>query len=225
MALPSAVDLRRGCPPVYNQTGLNSCQANAIAGAVEFDLMKEKMKRVFVPSRLFLYYNERVIEGTVSSDVGAAIRTGIKSVAHQGDCPARLWPYVIKKFKVKPPEKCYTNALKYRAVEYQRLVRDLDQFKGCLASGYPFVFGFTVYSRFEGAEVRKTGILQMPSPREKEVGKHAVLAVGFNDSNQRFLVRNSWGAHWGMKGYFTMPYQFLLDDELSSDFWTIRIVA
>ncbi len=225
VALPSAVDLRRGCPPVYNQRSLGSCQANAIAGAVEFDLIKQKMKRVFVPSRLFLYYNERVMEGTVKSDVGAAVRTGIKSVAHQGDCPEKLWPYVIKKFKVKPSEKCYKNALKYRAVEYQRVDRDLDQFKGCLASGFPFVFGFTVYSRFEGPEARRTGILQMPSPSEKVVGKHAVLAVGFDDSIQRFLVRNSWGADWGMKGYFTMPYQYLLDDELSSDFWTIRIVT
>ncbi len=183
------------------------------------------MKRVFVPSRLFLYYNERVIEGTVKADVGAAIRNGIKSVAHQGDCPESLWPYLIKKFKVKPPKKCYINALRYRAVEYQRLQRDLDQFKGCLASGYPFVFGFTVYSSFESPEVKRTGIVRMPSSGEKVVGKHAVLAVGFNDSDQGFMVRNSWGADWGMKGYFTMPYQYLLDEELSSDFWTIRIVT
>jgi C1A family cysteine protease len=60
---------------------------------------------------------------------------------------------------------------------------------------------------------------------EKVVGKHAVLAVGFNDSHQRFLARNSWGADWGMRGYFTMPYQHLLDDELSADFRTIRIVT
>ena len=37
-----------------------------------------------------------------------------------------------------------TNALKYRADEYQRLQRDLGQSKGSLASGYLFVFGFTV---------------------------------------------------------------------------------
>ena len=91
-------------PPSHNQKSLDSCQANAIAAAVEFDLIKEKMKRVFVPSRLFLYYSERVIEGTVKADLGAAIRDGTKSVAHRGDCPASLWPYIIKNFKVKPPE-------------------------------------------------------------------------------------------------------------------------
>ena len=158
-------------PPSHNRKSLGSCQANAIAAAVEFDLIKEKMKRVFVPSRLFLYYNERVMEGTVKADVGAAIRDGLKSVADQGDCRESLWPYIIKNFKVKPPQKCYTNALKYRADEDQRLQRDLDQFKVCLASGHPFVFGFTVYSSSKGPRGHQDCTFQMPSSGEKVVGK------------------------------------------------------
>jgi C1A family cysteine protease len=224
-ALPPSVDLRPGCPPVYNQGDLGSCTSNAIAGAVEFDLMKENQKRIFVPSRLFLYYNERAIEGTVSTDSGAQVRDGIKTVSHQGDCPEALWPYNIKKFAVKPPAKCYSDATKYKAVEYQRVNRALKQFKGCLASGYPFVFGFTVYESFEGAEVAKTGHVNMPKHNEKTLGGHAVMAVGYEDSHSWFLVRNSWGSDWGMKGYFTMPYRYLLDGNLSDDFWTIRVVS
>jgi C1A family cysteine protease len=86
------------------------------------------------------------------------------------------------------------------------------------------VFGFTVYESFESAEVARTGALQMPKPKEGVVGGHAVLAVGYDDKIERFMVRNSWGTSWGKKGYFTMPYTYLLSENLSDDFWTIRLV-
>ena len=96
--------------------------------------------------------------------------------------------------------------------------------KACLASGYPFVFGFTVYESFESPQVAKTGVAALPGPSEAVVGGHAVLAVGYDDAQHSFLVRNSWGDGWGMKGYFTMPYAYLTQSDLSSDFWTIRLV-
>src|SRR6202158_2921 len=159
--VPASVDLRAKCPPVYDQGQLGSCTANAIAGAVQFDLMKES-KPVFVPSRLFIYYNERVIEGTVNSDSGAQIRDGIKTVASQGVCPEPEWPYDIAKCAQKPSAKAYSDAVTDRAISYQSLVQDLNQMKGCLASGYPFVFGFTVYESFETAAVAKSGHAPMP---------------------------------------------------------------
>jgi len=222
--LPPSVDMRPQCPPVYDQGDLGSCTANAISAAVEFDLMKEH-KKAFEPSRLFLYYNERAIEGTVSTDSGAQIRDGIKSVSHQGDCPEELWPYVIAEFAVKPPQKCYTQATKYKAVQYQRVTQTLTQLKGCLASGYPFVLGFTVYDSFESPQVAQTGHASMPTPGEKVIGGHAVMTVGYDESQQWFVIRNSWGENWGMKGYFTLPYAYLLDQNLSSDFWTIHVVT
>ena len=105
-ALPPSTDLRSGCPAVYDQGRLGSCTANAIGGAIEFDRMKQKLPD-FVPSRLFIYYNERVIEGTVSSDSGAQIRDGIKTVASQGVCPEPDWPYDITKFTQKPPANAW----------------------------------------------------------------------------------------------------------------------
>ena len=145
--IPSKVDLTAKCPPVYDQGQLGSCTANAIAAAVEFGLKKEH-KHAFMPSRLFIYYNERAMEHTVDSDSGAMIRDGIKSVARQGDAPEKEWPYDIAKFKIKPPPNVYHDAKKHRVVQYQRVVQNLTQMRGCLASGYPFVFGFTVYESF-----------------------------------------------------------------------------
>jgi C1A family cysteine protease len=210
---------------VYDQEQLGSCTANAIAAALEFDQMKEKQANVFMPSRLFIYYNERAMEGTVNEDSGGQIRDGIKSVAQQGDCPETLWPYDITKFAVKPPQQCYQQALKFKAVQYQRLSQILNQLKGCLASCYPFVFGFSVYESFESPQVAQTGHAPMPAPAEKSIGGHAVMAVGYDDSQNWFIVRNSWGVGWGMEGYFTLPYAYLLEQNLASDFWTIRVVS
>jgi C1A family cysteine protease len=224
--LPPKIDLRAQCPKtIYDQGQLGSCTGNAIACAIQFDRRKQKLKPDFVPSRLFIYYNERVIEGTVASDCGAQIRDGIKCVAKLGDCPEPEWPYDIARFAEKPGAKCYRDALKYKAVQYQRVVQTLNQMKGCLASGYPFVFGFSVYESFEGPEVAKSGVVSMPASCEKQLGGHAVIAVGYDDKDQRFLIRNSWGAKWGKRGYFTMPYAYLTDDNLAADFWTIRIIA
>jgi C1A family cysteine protease len=224
VAPPANVDLRAQCPPVYDQGQLGSCTANAIAGAIQFDQMKQKLAQIFTPARLFIYYNERAIEHTVDSDSGAQIRDGIKNVGKQGDCPETEWPYVITKFKTKPPKKCFADALKYKVVLYQRLTQMLSQLKGCLASGWPFVFGFTVYESFESAQVAKTGHASLPKSNEQSIGGHAVMCVGYDDSKQWFTIRNSWGSKWGMKGYFTLPYAYVTAANLASDFWTIRVV-
>ena len=223
-ALPASVDLTSACPAIYDQGHLGSCTANAIAAAMQFDQLKQNLSTVFVPSRLFIYYDERAMEGTVDSDSGAMIRDGMKSVGNQGVCPEDMWPYNIESFAVKPTDACYQAALQHKAILYQRVTRNLNQMKGCLASGYPFVFGFTVYESFESEQVAKDGHAPMPKPGEQVLGGHAVLAVGYDDVNQWFIVRNSWGTGWGMQGYFTLPYAYLTNRGLASDFWTVRVV-
>jgi C1A family cysteine protease len=220
--LPPSVDLRSACPPVYDQGALGSCTANAIAAALEFDAVRQKLPDV-MPSRLFIYYNERAIEGTVQSDSGAQIRDGIKSVAQWGDCPETEWPYDISQFTVQPPQQCYDDAAKHLALVYEAVPQDLDELRACLAAGFPFVFGFTVYSSFESDYVARTGQVPMPHWFERAIGGHAVMAVGYDDPSQTFTVRNSWGSSWGDGGYFHFPYAYMTS-RLSSDFWTIRTV-
>ena len=232
-ALPASVDLRPNAPPVYDQGQLGSCTGNAIAAAVQFERMRQNLAgaAASVPSRLFIYYNERVIEGTVAQDAGGQLRDGIKTVARQGACfetGRGAWPYFPTKFARKPPAACYRVAATDTTVQYSAIQQGVPQateaqLKGCLAEGYPFVFGFTVYESFESAAVATSGVVPMPGPGEAVLGGHAVLAVGYDDATRQFIVRNSWGAEWGLAGYFLMPYGYLTDSNLASDFWTIRM--
>ena len=232
-ALPTRMDLRKQGPPVYDQGVLGSCTANAIAAAHQFEQIRQlgegtgsvsAVRHSFVPSRLFIYYNERAIENTVDQDAGAMLRDGIKTVVRQGVCPESDWPYVIAKFTRKPPAPCYSEALNHQVLSYRRLTQSVTQMKGCLASGYPFVFGFSVYESFESPVVAKTGVVPMPASDERILGGHAVTAVGYDDATRQFIVRNSWGAKWGRNGTCFMPYAYLTDPALAADFWTIRLV-
>jgi C1A family cysteine protease len=221
VALPRMVDLSQQMPPVEDQGRLGSCTGNAIAGALEFLEGKTPDKQFFDVSRLFIYYQERVIEGTVLWDEGAMIRDGVKACAKVGYCTEEKWPYMISKFDRKPPRAAYADAAKRKITEYLR-ASTLDDFKAALASGFPVVFGFSVYKSFESAQVAQTGDVSMPSGNDAMLGGHAVLMVGYDDDTGRVRVRNSWGTDWGDKGYFTMPYEYVADRNLSDDFWVIR---
>jgi C1A family cysteine protease len=216
------VDLRSTFPVVYNQDKLGSCTANAIAAAYEYDEIKQNEKDVFIPSRLFIYYNERKMEGSVDTDSGAEIRDGFRSIRVDGVCSEDMWKYDITKFNECPTQECYDDAKNHKSIEYKRVVQSQEQLKQCLIEGFPFVFGFNVYSSFETQEVAETGIMPIPKKGEELLGGHAVCAVGFDDNKRVFIVRNSWGDSWGDKGYFYMPYAFITNTSQCSDFWTVR---
>jgi C1A family cysteine protease len=219
------VDLRPYCPKVYDQGHLGSCTANSIAGAYEFDEMKQKEDHAFTPSRLFIYYNERKMENTIDEDAGAMLRDGIKTINNDGVCPENMWEYDISKFTTEPSKEAYDSAKHHKCVEYKRVEQTLPQLKQCLIEGFPFIFGMMVYESFESMEVAKTGNVPMPKEDESLLGGHAVLCVGFDDTKKVFMVRNSWGEGWGDNGYFYLPYDFMKDSSLVSDIWTVRKVV
>jgi C1A family cysteine protease len=221
--LPTEVDLRSKCPPVYDQGTLGSCTANAGCCAVEFDMIAQGEKDTLL-SRLFLYYNERKRDGDVADDSGSTLRTCIKSIDSDGVCVETLCPYQIADFTHKPSAAAYTEAKKHKGVKSFALNQNLYELQHCLAVfGRPFVLGIQVYESFESQAVAETGIVPMPQPGEQLMGGHAVICVGYKPGY--FIIRNSWGASWGDHGYFYLPTDFVLNSQYTSDLWCLEKVT
>lgn len=217
------VDPRGDMPAPYDQGALGSCTANAVGAAIEYENRLDG-KDFGTPSRLFIYYGEREIEGSLSQgDTGAFGRDGFKFAHKVGVPPETDWPYDVAKYQEKPPAEAYADAAKHKIGDYRAVGRSLTRFKAVLSNKQTIAFGFTVFESFESPQVADTGIMPTPAQGEKVLGGHEVLLVGYlKDEPNYGLVRNSWGADWGLGGYFLMPWSILLDTNLSSDFRTIR---
>lgn len=209
------IDLRSRLPPVYDQGNLGSCTANAVGGMVHY---MQEVK--FMPSRLFIYYNTRSLENTIRIDAGATLRNTMKAIAKQGVCPETIWPYIISRFALKPSNASYNAAASEKITQYISVPQDQASIETLLSKNFVIAFGFLVYNSFYA--VSGNGLLRMPGSRERVIGGHAVLLVGYDRLRRLFIVRNSWGGRWGDKGYFYMPYDYVLDRQRAFDFWTIN---
>ena len=217
MALPTVADVSEGMPAVYNQLDLGSCTANAGSALAEF-VMGKIGKTMFMPSRLAIYYWNRVADGDPGQDNGSSLSTTMKTLETCGVPHENIWWYNTKKFAVKPNETVVADAAKFVMSPGLSINQDLDYMRSCIAEGWPFIFGFTVYESFE--KIGSDGIMPMPAASESILGGHAVVAVGYDDNNKLFKIRNSWGDSWGAKGYFYMPYDYMTNNSYSDDFWT-----
>ena len=218
--LPSLVDWSEQCGTAYDQLSLGSCVANSVCELMRFNAFSQGNKECD-PSRLFLYYVARDLAYTSALDCGSTIRDAIKGVAKIGVCSEQDWPYDVLKFAKKPQKSAYSSAEKFQAIAYERVGPSLEDMKLCLATGRPFSFGFTVYDSFLDKSWHPSGMMPTPSLSEADHGGHAVLAVGYSDEKQCFLIRNSWGSDWGLAGNFWMPYSVISNENLCDDRWTI----
>jgi C1A family cysteine protease len=235
-SLPASADLRAWCSPIENQGSLGSCTANAGVGIVEY-YERRAFGKYIDASRLFLYKTTRdMLHWT--GDTGASLRSTMGALALFGVPPEEYWPYVVADFEKEPPAFCYAFAQNYQAISYYRLDPSgtpketlLNTIKTNLAACLPSMFGFTVYSSYTQAAA--TGKIPYPTPGEKIVGGHAIVAVGHNDdllirntdpnaveTKGALLIRNSWGTEWGSRGYGWLPYDYILKG-LAVDWWML----
>jgi C1A family cysteine protease len=221
---PEEVHLQHSSPfqfPIYDQGELGSCVGNATAAAMQYLLRKQHLPN-FTPSRLAIYYGARKIEGTIGSDAGCMVRDAITVVAQEGVAPEQFWPYIPQRFRDAPDQKYDSAAIQHQALEYARVRQTRMAIQQALAAGHPIITGISVFDSFESDAVATTGTVPLPAPTEQLQGGHAILLVGY--SADRVEVRNSWGKDWGDKGYFTLPWDYVLSPDLAEDFWVIRLI-
>jgi C1A family cysteine protease len=234
--LPDSVDLRQWCSPIEDQGKIGSCTAHAGVSIVEY-FERRAFGNHLDASRLFLYKATRNLLH-YTGDTGAFIRSAMAALALFGVPPEEYWPYNPADLDKEPPGFCYALARNYQAISYYRLdvpgtSKDalLAAIKKNLAAGIPVIFGFTVYSSY--IQSAKTGKVPFPAANEKMVGGHAIAAVGYDDSvsirntgtnstetKGALLIRNSWGAGWGVDGYGWLPYEYVLKG-LAIDWWSL----
>ena len=221
--LPAFVDLRGHLTPIEDQGEVGSCTANALAGALEY-LEKRTNGAEGRVSRLFIYWNERDVEGSADQDHGASLSDGIKVLKTDGACAEETWQYDKDLVFEQPGDDAYDEAKDHTIDEAHRVKVDLHDMRHCLAEGYPFVFGLQVYDAFQVDGEKNRGVIRTPDPETHEhAGGHAMLCVGYSDKDQMFLVRNSWGPRWGAHGYCYIPYEYLANPDHCHDAWTIRV--
>lgn len=221
IVLPQSFDLRTASnfPPVVDQGNLGSCVPNQVSNVLRYCLRKQKEKIEFQPSRLYIYYFGRLLSGNdVTKDTGLSIRGGFDSVAKYGACSENNWGYKIPKFTEKPNDNAVkagkTHIPKYK---YIRVSQNLLELKKVLFGGFPIVCGIVLYNSFNPD---KNGTINLPNKRTERIwGRHCVSIIGYDDVKRVFIMSNTWGSWWGNKGFFTLPYDYILDGELSADFW------
>lgn len=218
------VDPRGDLPPIFDQGQLGSCTANATAALFQYDAILDGTDPGLL-SRLWIYYNERKIEGELGQgDTGAIGSDAFKVATTVGVCSETDWPYDITTFQGPIPRAATKDAGYYRlAKPYRSVVPTVEALKAVLSNRQTVAFGFSVYESFEDYETAKTGIVPMPDVKnERLLGGHEVLLVGYlKDEPDYGLCRNSWGTSWGLSGYFLMPWKLLTSRTLASDWTTI----
>jgi len=212
--LREMVDLRNWASPVESQGHLGSCTGQAVVGAYELLLNKEVPTKFTDLSRLFVYYNARLIENVVNEDVGAYMRDAVKAVQKYGVCAESIWPYNIQDFSITPSISSYEDATHRNIKNYYR-ISTLEDILDAINKDWPVVFSMKVYTSFDNL-YDSENTTQLPSSGEEPIGAHAMCLVGYDLQKQMLLARNSFGTDWGMDGYCYIPFDYARTEIMDS---------
>ena len=161
---------------------------------------------------------------TTAIDSGVDNRTMLKALASWGYPPEVAWPYEVMRYRMRPSNAAYALAKPSHITAYHAVAQTETDMMGCLASGKPFLAGFTVYESFESPSVVASGVVPLPAAGEQVLGGHDVVVYGYDRTKGVWLFQNDWGASYGVAGRGTLPWAYLTNPALAGDFWAIDAV-
>lgn len=227
--VPLSVDLRERHEFVVKDQGyLGSCVAHAVGSAIEYaqntrpndpevsDFLEEDRK--FQVSRLFLYYEARRPIGALEEDSGCYIRDAMRVAYNIGVPRETGWGYHEDAFDKEPPKRSYKSAPYHKISSYRSVAVNNQEIRLALSLGHPVVFGVSIFESFYN---ERNGIVPMPTFNDEYLGGHAMLIVGYDDRSARYTVLNSWGNTWGDDGFCYLPYGYVGNRQLGSDYWLL----
>jgi len=215
LQIPSSFNLRSRMPSVLFQGILKSCGANAISNCLKFHQKGKK----FQPSRLFIHYNARKIDGIDTKiDNSPSFGALLQSIIQYNACDEWTVPYNTFNYSKKPPTVAYTKAKQNKNVVCT-LIFNRDKIiamKQNIYQNRPVIFAcklFQSYNNFnldaKNLSTLLTGYISMPDSQEKEIGSHYLICCCYNDAKKYFIVQNSLGVLLGDYGYFYFPYDYV----------------
>ena len=214
------IDLRKWSSPIEDQSSLGSCVGNAVVGALELLRIRDGLPSIDL-SRLFVYYNSRLMHQSATVDEGTYIRLAMGTLSSLGTCPEAKWPYVTSMVFTRPTWGSYRAAYANKIGSFYKIFSTgqerIDAITNALRAGHPVVFGVDVDQDFQ-TNVDHDGLIDMPKSTRVGVGGHAMVIVGIIPEKRLLIIRNSWGEIWGDKGYGYMPFDYL-DACNANDFW------
>jgi Cysteine protease len=228
-SVPQRVDLRERHVFVVNDQGyLGSCVAHAVSSAIEYakhtrendpkvsDFLEQD--RQFPVSRLFLYYEARRPIDMIAEDSGCYIRDAMRVAYNIGVPRETGWRYHEDAFAVAPPARSYKSAPYHKITSYKSVAVDNNEIRLALSQGHPVVFGISVFDSFYN---ERNGVVPMPTFNDEYLGGHSMLIVGYDDRSKLYTVLNSWGNTWGDDGFCYIPYSYIGNRQLGSDYWLL----
>ncbi len=231
------IDLSHDFTPVKNQGPVGACTTFAVTAVYEH-ILKKNDRADHDLSERFLYYNARETDDRLDKE-GVSISTAIRSIGDKGICSEEKWPYSFDEYNTKPSDDAYQDAESRKIKKALNIVltdnqdENRDALRSAIAEGYPVIISLNLFDAFD--HIGSDGMVPVPSPGDSILQRegsesrtsspHAMVACGYDDKNQVFLVRNSWGERFGKNGYCYIPYAYICNHEYLNHAYIITEVT
>jgi hypothetical protein len=248
-ALPDEVDLATWQTPIKDQANRGSCAYFTTTALFEQAFKKHFPDHHDVNlSEEYLIFANKALDRVNSREDASYLPRNIQTMKTRGLHLEESVPYSHSWFASgmpcasfeddkAAPEYCRSHFGPDPAVQtalipsdrYDVTVRSLKSIREVqenLAAGFAVTISVPVNQNGwngDGGLVTHSQELEDQCKEEPDLcGGHTVLLTGFNEKDQVFYFKNSWGAAWGLKGYGRMPYDFVKNWSYGS-FYTAEV--